>query len=128
MSYALLPSGDLHLTFEDNSSMFISAYADGVARVRWYPRGAPHPHMQRTWSFVDRDGACPPEGWQRDALSAVIADRFPQLALSVTEHDGHLHLTLGEITITARAIASVPRLADRRTRCVQRQRADRLRA
>jgi alpha-glucosidase len=101
MSYALLPSGDLHLTFEDNSSMFISAYADGVARVRWYPRGVMHPHMQRTWSFVDRDGACPPEGWQRDALSAVIADRFPQQALSVTEHDGRLHLTLGEITIIA---------------------------
>ncbi|MCS6872813.1 MAG: glycoside hydrolase family 31 protein [Anaerolineae bacterium] len=101
MPYTLSPEGDLHLTFDDHSQLSISAYADGIVRVRWLPRGTPNPHMRQTWSFVDAHGNCPREGWSRDALSAVIADRFPQLVPTVTEHESRLRLELGKITLYA---------------------------
>lgn len=101
MSYTLLPNGDLRLTFDDQALLLISAYADGVVRVRWLPNGTPHAHMRRTWSFVDQQGECPPEGWNRDALSEVIADRFPQLTPTVTEYENRLRLESGMITLYA---------------------------
>jgi alpha-glucosidase len=101
MSYTLLPNGDLRLTFDDQALLLISAYADGVVRVRWLPNGTSHPHMRRTWSFVDQHGNCPPEGWDREALSEVIADRFPQLTPTVTEYEGRLRLELGMIALYA---------------------------
>jgi alpha-glucosidase len=101
MSYALLPNGDLKFTFEGHAPLLISTYADGIVRVRWLPHGVVHPHMQRTWSFVDERGSCPPEGWERESLSAVIADRFPQRMPSLTEYASRLKIECNSVTIYA---------------------------
>ncbi len=94
MTYARLPNGDVRLDFSAAPSIILSLYQGGVVRVRWLPTGAPHPHMRRTWSFVDKYGNCPPEGWQRDSLSEVIADRFPRLTPTLNENEGRLRLAI----------------------------------
>jgi alpha-glucosidase len=101
MTYTLLPTGDVRLTFPAAPPLILSTYQGGVVRVRWLPTGAPHPHMRRTWSFVDKHGNCPPEGWQRDSLSDVIADRFPRHTPPLNETEGRLTLALGDLTLYA---------------------------
>lgn len=101
MSYTLLSNNDLRLTYGAHGLLLISAYSDGVVRVRWLPSGTPHPHMLRTWSFVDQHGECPPEGWSREALSGVIADRFRQAAPKVTEQGDQLQIGLERLTLYA---------------------------
>lgn len=109
MPYSLLPDGTLRLSFEGQPPLLINAHADGVVRVRWLPHGAPHPHMLRTWSFVDQSGDCPLEGYSREALSAAIADRFPPLIPTLSERPDGLQIDCGALTL--HADLTRPRLA-----------------
>ena len=100
-TFDALPNGDLRFVEPDGGVFLISLYGHDLARVRWLPRGTPHPHMTRTWAIADERGERPFEGHDRHDLTAL--DRFgrPARQITVTD-DGAVVLETDHLRIVIR--------------------------
>ena len=101
-----LGNGDVRFVASNGAAHVVSVLADDIVRARFWPNGAPNPHMRRTWSVVDKANHCPVEGHDRLDLDGLQRWARPGYELKREQAD-QVTLTTGtlELRLSARTDA-----------------------